>query len=62
MPAPPNDPRHIARLLAAMVPDEIARSISNAEYNDRILKAALTHDLPVADPCPRTVYPCLSGL
>jgi len=33
MPAqPPLDPRHLARLFAAMIPDEIAKSISNAEY------------------------------
>lgn len=34
------DPRHLARLLAAMVPDEVAKSITSAEYNDRIVEAA----------------------
>lgn len=41
MPAqPPPDPHHLARLFAAMVPDEIAKSISNAEYNDRLVEVA----------------------
>ena len=37
---PPRDPRHIARLLAAMVPDEVKKAISSAEYNDRLVEAA----------------------
>lgn len=40
MPAPPYGPRHLARLFAAMVPDEIAKSITSDEYNDRIVEAA----------------------
>jgi hypothetical protein len=41
MPAqPPPDPRHLARLYTAMIPDEVAKSISNAEYNDRLVEAA----------------------
>jgi hypothetical protein len=41
MPAPPHgDPRKTARLLASLVPDAVAKSISNAEFNDRIVEAA----------------------
>lgn len=43
MPASPygqRDPHHLARLLTAMVPDAIAKSITSDEYNDRIIEAA----------------------
>jgi hypothetical protein len=39
-PSPPYDPRHMARLLASMVPDDIAKSIDSAEFHDRIVEAA----------------------